>query len=84
MNNKHKKTLEKIFQDPIKPLEWQRIEKLLIALGAEVFEGKGSRVSFVLNDIPITFHRPHPEKEVKKYQIKNVREFLTVAGIDVE
>jgi len=82
MNNKHRKTLEKIFQEPVKPLEWQKIEKLFIALGAEVFEGKGSRVSFILNEIPMTFHRPHPEKEVKKYQIRYVKEFLTEAGID--
>jgi hypothetical protein len=27
MNNKHRKVLEKIFQNPVKPIEWQDIEK---------------------------------------------------------
>ena len=82
MNSKHRKTLEKIFQDPIKPLEWQKIEKLFLALGAEMTEGQGSRVAFTLNNVSMGFHRPHPEKEVKRYQITYVRNFLTEAGID--
>lgn len=84
MNNKHRKTLEKIFQDPIKPIDWQKIEQLFLALGAEATEGRGSRVTFTLNNVAMGFHRPHPEKEVKKYQVVYVRNFLIEANIDLK
>jgi len=82
MNNKHRKVLEKIFQNPVKPIEWQDIEKLFLALGARIAEGSGSRVTFSLNGITADFHRPHPGKEAKRYQIADTREFLSKAGID--
>ena len=82
MNNKHRKVLEKIFQNPVKPIEWQDIEKLFLALGASIAEGNGSRVTFSLNGVTADFHRPHPGKEAKRYQIIDTREFLTKAGID--
>ena len=82
MNNKHRKVLEKIFQNPVKPIEWQDIEKLFLALGARIAEGSGSRVTFSHNDVTADFHRPHPGKEAKRYQIIDTREFLTKAGID--
>jgi hypothetical protein len=47
-------------------------------------EGSGSRVTFHLNEVTADFHRPHPGKEAKRYQIVDVREFLTKAGIDPE
>ena len=37
-----------------------------MALGAERFEGNGSRIRFLLNGIKATFHRPHPQKETDK------------------
>ena len=82
MNNKHRKVLDKIFQNPVKPIEWQDIEKLFIALGANMFEGSGSRATFRLNEVTADFHRPHPGKEAKRYQIVDAREFLNKAGID--
>jgi hypothetical protein len=54
---------------------------MLIALGAEVSEGSGSRVKVVLKEIRAVFHRPHPEKETDKGAIKSVRRFLTEAGV---
>ncbi len=84
MNNKHRKVLEKIFQNPVKPIEWQEIEKLFIALGAKVVEGSGSRVTFHLNEVTADFHRPHPGKEAKRYQIIDAREFINKAGIFVK
>jgi len=45
VNTKHRKTLEKIFATPVQAnIPWQDIEALLIALGAEIKEGSGSRV----------------------------------------
>jgi hypothetical protein len=38
-------------------------------------------VRFELNGIVGTFHRPHPEKEAKRYQVRDAREFLIKAGV---
>lgn len=82
LHSKHQKTLDAIFQDPIRSnISWNDIESMLIALGAEVSEGRGSRVRFALNDIRATFHRPHPEKETDKGAVKSMHRFLLEAGI---
>ena len=82
MNKRHRETLNKIFQMPVPPsLEWRNIEALFLALGAIAVEGRGSRVRFELNGVVATFHRPHPEKEAKPYQIRDARRFLEQAGI---
>ena len=82
MNSTHQKTLAAIFKDPIPAtLAWARIEALFTALGAQVIEGRGSRVRFELKGVVATFHRPHPAKEAKPYQIRDVRSFLEAAGI---
>ena len=62
-------------------MQWKKIESLLLALGAEMIEGSGSRVSFILNNEKGDFHRPHPEKEAKRYQVKNAKDFLVKAGV---
>jgi len=52
-----------------------------MALGAKSIEGRGSRVRFALNDVVATFHRPHPQKEAKPYQVRDAKRFLQEAGI---
>ncbi|MFZ3191951.1 MAG: type II toxin-antitoxin system HicA family toxin [Moraxellaceae bacterium] len=82
MNATHKKTLSAIFASPTPAtLEWRRIESLFLALGAQTVEGNGSRVRFELNGVIASFHRPHPQKEAKPYQVRDAREFLTQAGV---
>ncbi|MFA6036605.1 MAG: type II toxin-antitoxin system HicA family toxin [Legionellales bacterium] len=82
MNKKHKKTLEAIFANPVQAnILWNDIEALLIACGAMRQEGNGSRVRFLLNNVPSTFHRPHPQKETDRGAVKSVRKFLIDAGI---
>jgi len=82
MNNKHRKTLTTIFTDPTpKTLEWRRIESLFIAVGCEVIEGDGSRVGFKMSDLRADFHRPHPGKDAKPYQVRAAREFLEQIGV---
>lgn len=77
MNNSHRKTLEAIFQHPLPTsLEWRRIESLFCAIGAKLIEGAGSRVRFEFNGAIVCFHRPHPQKEAKPYQIRDARLFL--------
>ena len=82
MNAKHRKTLIAIYKDPTpKQLEWKAVEALFIAVGADVIEGRGSRVRFHKDGEIGTFHRPHPKKEAKPYQVKDARDFLTRIGV---
>ena len=83
MNSKQKKALKAIFTDPVSgTIEWAAIEGLLVAAGCEVVEGKGSRVRFVKDEMVATFHRPHPAKEAKRYQVREAREYLTRLGVE--
>lgn len=54
---------------------------MLIALGAELSEGRGSRVRVCLKDVKAVFHRPHPRKETDKGAVLALRRFLMTAGI---
>ena len=82
VSKKHQLTLKRIFQDPIRSdIEWKQIEKLLIALGAEISEGKASRVRIYLNGNRAVFHRPHPQKETDKGALRSMRRFLNEAGV---
>jgi len=82
MNSKHLKTLEAIFEKPTSAtLEWAKLEALLKSIGCRTIEGRGSRVRFEYNGIIVAFHRPHPAKEAKPYQVEQAREFLTIIGI---
>lgn len=67
MAGKHLRTLQDVFATPVKSnIQWKDIEKMLLALGAEVTEGSGSRVRIALNGVRAVFHRPHPRKETDK------------------
>lgn len=82
MNKSHERTLEGIFADPARAnLNWHDIESLLVALGAELEEGRGSRVRVELNDVVAVFPRPHPRKEASKPAVRDVRTLLIAAGI---
>jgi len=82
MNSKHRKTLKAIFSRPTPAnLEWRRIESLFLALGAKIIEGDGSRVAFIFNGEKADFHRPHPGKEAKLYQVRGAKAFLERAGV---
>lgn len=79
---RHRKTLIAIFTDPASSsLEWRHIESLLVAMGCQVIEGKGSRVRFDRDGIIGSFHCPHPAKEAKPYQVRDARQFLELLGV---
>ena len=81
MNSSHQKTRVEIFTNPVAAsLEWMRIERMLCALGCKVVEGAGSRVRFRYGQHVLIVHRPHPAKEAKPYQVRQVREFLELIG----
>jgi hypothetical protein len=46
-----------------------------------VIEGNGSRVRFETDGVLAFFHRPHPDEEAKKYQMRDAREFLIKLGV---
>ena len=82
MNNRHRKTLVAVFKDPVSgTIEWAAIEGLFLAAGARLVEGRGSRVRFEKDGELATFHRPHPAKEAKRYQVRDVRDFLERIGV---
>ena len=82
MNNRHRRTLAAVFADPVPGnLEWAAVERLLIAAGARTIEGRGSRVRFEKDGEIETFHRPHPQKEAKRYQVRAARGFLQRIGV---
>ena len=82
MNSKHVKTLKAVFVDSVAAsLEWKAIENLLLAAGCRVIEGNGSRVRFERGGMIETFHRPHPAKEAKQYQVRAARAYLTRLGV---
>jgi hypothetical protein len=79
-------TLAAIFEEPVRSdIVWTDIEDLLYAMGADVTEGRGSRVRVALKDVRAVFHRPHPRKVTDKGFVKSMRRFLLAAGVkDVE
>ncbi len=82
VNSKQTKTLRLLFETPIAvSIEWATIESLLVAVGCEVIEGSGSRVRFACKGVVASFHRPHPAREAKRYQVRDARLFLEKIGV---
>ena len=82
MNKKQRRTLERIFEQPVRSdILWTDIEKLFQTLGADISEGRGSRVRVALTDVRAIFHRPHPERVTNQSTIRSVRRFLKEAGV---
>jgi hypothetical protein len=76
-------TLAAILARPVRAnIPWRDIEALFKHHGAEITEGRGSRIRVVLNGVKATFHRPHPRREAHKAMVKSVRRFLEEAGIE--
>lgn len=85
MSKRHRKTLEAVFENPVRSnVVWSDIERMLQALGAELSEGRGSRVRIALRGLRAVFHRPHPQKETDKGALMSMRRFLTEAGVTPE
>ncbi|HNR32804.1 MAG TPA: type II toxin-antitoxin system HicA family toxin [Candidatus Hydrogenedentes bacterium] len=82
MNAQVKKTLEAVFETPTRcDIRWADIESMFVALGAEVQSGRGSRVRVALRGRRAVFHRPHPGRLAKRYQVEYTREFLRGVGV---
>jgi hypothetical protein len=82
MNSKQAAVLKAVFATPVSgTVKWDDIESLLKAVGAAVISGPGSAVRFECNGVVARFHRPHPAKEAKRYQVRDAKEFLIKIGI---
>jgi hypothetical protein len=82
VNRKHKRTLERIAEKPERSdIPWKDIEALIIALGGEISEGRGSRARMFLNGVRAVFHRPHPKRVTDKGAVKSMRRFLKEAQV---
>ena len=85
LHGKHRRTLRVVFGDPLRAdVPWADIEALLVGLGAELTQGRGSRVRVCLNEVRAVLHRPHPQKDTDRGALKSVRRFLQEAGIRPE
>ena len=83
MNSKQRKALAAIFKDPVSgTIEWAAIESLFVAIGCRTIEGNGSRVRFEKDGEIESFHRPHPSREAKRYQVRAARAFLMRLGVE--
>jgi hypothetical protein len=76
---RHEDTLEQV-RALNSNLAWKRVEALLRHLGAAVYEGSGSTVTFVLDGRKLTVDRPHPRKECGKGLVKRVKLYLEELG----
>ncbi|MGV8059804.1 MAG: type II toxin-antitoxin system HicA family toxin [Smithellaceae bacterium] len=82
MNKKQRKTLSGIYEKPTRcDVAWRDTEALFRAIGADIFEGAGSRVSVVFDKRVLNMHKPHPRGNMKKYAVEKVRDFLTIIGV---
>ena len=82
LGGRHRKTLAAVFAEPVRAnLTWSEVIGLLSAMGAEISEGRGSRVRIHLEGIRAVFHRPHPKKEIGKGAVRSLRRFLREAGV---
>lgn len=82
MRKKHRKTLEMIFQMPIRSgIRWTDVESLIRSCGGDIEERAGSRKGNWLNGVRASIHRPQPMKEVNRGTVKSIRRLLREAGI---
>ena len=82
MKASQKRLLQAIFATPTSAtLVWTEIEALLVSLGCEVEEGKGSAIKIFHGEHYLFLHRPHPKKEAKRYQVREVKTFLKDIGV---
>ena len=82
LSKKHQRTLKRIFENPVSGnIRWSDIESLFRAVGAEITQGKGSRVRVNFGKFLSVYHRPHPRPETVKGAVRSVREDLQRLGI---
>ncbi len=83
LTGRHRATSKAVFADPVRSnVVWSDVESMLVACGAEVEAGRGSRVRIALRGLRAVFHRPPAARETDKGALKSVGRPLTEAGIE--
>lgn len=83
MNHKHRKVLHELFAHPEPSnLSPSDVNAVLGELGADIEERHGARFAVTLNGHTAVFH--HASHAVDKAEARNIRKFLTDAGVDPE
>jgi len=81
VSSKQRKTMKKIFEDPISiDVAFRDAIALLKSLGAEISEGKGSRVRVFINGTAHILHKAHGNKSdgtISKRDVKSLRKLLS-------
>ena len=82
MNSKQQKIFSSLFDNPVKKnIKWSDIEKLIVGVGGQISQGDGSRVRIILGEQSLNIHTPHPQKELKPYQVRAIRKLFIDQGI---
>lgn len=82
MASKHVRCLAAVFEEPARAnLVWAEVERMLVYFGAHIEERAGSAVAIEIGNYAAVFHRPHPQKEAKRYAVRALRDFLITAGV---
>jgi hypothetical protein len=82
LNSRQQATLQEIFSRPTKPnIRWSDARSLLLALGVEVSQGRGSRVRLHCQGLRMVLHKPHPRPEMVRGAVEDLREFLSRAKL---
>ena len=82
MKRRHTRTLVSIFGHPTSGnIPWRDIEALLIELGAEISERKGSRIGVRLFGDRRVFHRLRPGPDTDKGAVASIRDWLRQNGV---
>jgi hypothetical protein len=80
VRKKHQRTLDNIARIHA-ATHWSDVEALLTKqLDAEVHEGTGSTVTFVIDNVKFTVDRPHPRRECGRGLVKRVKAYLEELG----
>lgn len=82
LNNRQRATLQAIFSRPTRAnIRWGDVQSLLLALGVELSEGRGSRIRLHSEGVAMVLHKPHPRPEMVKGAVEDLRDFLSRAGL---
>lgn len=82
MKARHAKTLQLIVSRPTPAgVKWLDAEALFEALGAEITEAEGSRVTVFLFEQVKVMHRPHPSPDMDKGAVASIRKWLEENGV---
>jgi hypothetical protein len=87
LNSRQKALIQKICSNPTPAdVEWKEVESLLGAL-IDVLGGKadkkrsGSRVCFKVGKQKLILHKPHPDPNMDKNAVRNVKDLLINTGV---